>query len=129
MYRLAYRNRAGVESLVVNHSVSAGGSRKSPATSVRWYELGNPTGSTMAAGTPVVRQQGTVASGDGINRWMGSIAMDKFGDIALGYSASNSSVFPSIRYTGRTSTDPLGTMASENILKIGGGGVVRSFRT
>lgn len=121
MYRLAYRNRAGVESLVVNHSVSAGGSRKSAVTSVRWYELGNPTGSTLAAGTPVVRLQGTVASGDGINRWMGSIAMDKFGNIALGYSASSSSVFPSIRYTGRTPADAPGTMATENILKIGGG--------
>jgi hypothetical protein len=53
---------------------------------------------------------------------MGSIAMDKVGDIAVGYSASSTSVYPSIRYTGRLPTDPLGTMASsENIILNGAG--------
>src|SRR5204863_5328376 len=87
MYRLAYRNRAGTESLVVNQSVTVG-NKHNGITSVRWYELRNPTGSTMAAGTPVVFQQGTLGTSDSIHRWMGSIAMDKVGDIALGYSAS-----------------------------------------
>jgi hypothetical protein len=120
MYRLAYRNRAGVESLVVNHSVGIG-SRKNSVTSVRWYELRNPTGSTMAASTPVVFQQGTLGTGDGISRWMGSIAMDKQGDIALGYSASSGSVYPSVRYTGRLATDVLGTMQTESIIQPGSG--------
>ncbi len=52
---------------------------------------------------------------------MGSIAMDKVGDIALGYSASSSSVFPSIRYTGRVPTDKAGTMATENSILAGAG--------
>ncbi len=52
---------------------------------------------------------------------MGSIAMDKVGDIALGYSASSTSVVPSIRYTGRIPTDAAGTMEAENIVKAGGG--------
>ncbi|HEY8819120.1 MAG TPA: hypothetical protein VIM25_09915 [Candidatus Limnocylindrales bacterium] len=52
---------------------------------------------------------------------MGSIAMDKVGDIALGYSASSGSVAPSIRYTGRVVTDPLGTLQAENVIKAGGG--------
>jgi hypothetical protein len=108
MYRLAYRNRAGVESLVVNHSVTAGSS-----VGVRWYELRNPNGSTMATGTPVVYQQATYAP-DTTYRWMGSIAMDKQGNMALGYSASSSSVRPSIRYTGRLATDALNTMQAEN---------------
>ncbi len=115
MYRLAYRNRAGVESLVVNHSVAVGTNKRNQVTSVRWYEIRNPNGA------PSVFQQGTLGTGDGTHRWMGSIAMDKLGNIALGYSASSSSIFPSIRYTGRLVTDALGTMQAENIIQAGGG--------
>ena len=118
MYRLAYRNRGGVESLVVNHSVAVGTNKRRQVTSVRWYEIRNLNG------TPSVYQQGTLGTGDGIHRWMGSIAMDKFGNIALGYSASSSSVYPSIRYTGRLSTDPLGTMQTENSIIAGTGSQV-----
>ena len=114
MYRLAYRNRAGSESLVVNHSVTVG-SKRSGITSVRWYELRTPNA------TPTVFQQGTLGTADGIHRWMGSIAMDKLGNLALGYSASSGSVAPSIRYTGRLVTDALGTMQTENIIQAGGG--------
>jgi len=113
MYRLAYRHFAdGHEALVVNHSVFVSGNRKNQVTGVRWYELRNPGGGTMASGTPVVFQQGTY-SPDATSRWMGSVAQDKNGDIALGYSASSSSVFPSIRYTGRVPTDAAGTMEAE----------------
>jgi hypothetical protein len=115
MYRLAYRNRAGVESLVVNHSVAVGTTKRNRITSVRWYELRSPNG------TPTVFQQGTLSTVDGIHRWMGSIAMDKVGDIALGYSASSSSILPSIRYTGRVPGDPLGQMQTENTIQNGGG--------
>jgi hypothetical protein len=127
MYRLAYRAFAdGHEALVVNHSVTVGSNRKNQVASVRWYELRNPTGSSMAAGTPVVFQQGTLAN-DGIFRWMGSIAQDKQGNIALGYSASSSTVKPSIRYTGRLATDALGTMQTETILKAGGGSQMQNL--
>jgi len=68
----------------------------------------------------VVYQQGTF-SPDSTNRWMGSIAMDKAGDIALGYSASSSAIHPSIRYTGRVPTDPLGTMEAEKSVLVGVG--------
>ena len=115
MYRLAYRTRGGVESLLVNHSVTAGSNRRNSVTSVRWYEIRSPNG------TPTVYQRGTLGAGDGISRWMGSLAMDKVGDIALGYSASSGSVFPSVRYTGRLFTDPLGTMQTESIIQAGGG--------
>lgn len=115
MYRLAYRNRAGVESLVVNHSVAVGTNKHNSITSVRWYELRSPNG------TPTVFQQGTLSTADGIHRWMGSIAMDKVGDMAVGYSASSGSILPSIRYTGRVPTDPLGQMQTENIIQNGGG--------
>lgn len=52
---------------------------------------------------------------------MGSIAMDKLGNIALGHSASSGSAYPSIRYTGRLATDALGTMQTKNIVQAGSG--------
>ncbi|MBI3695565.1 MAG: hypothetical protein HY238_12095 [Acidobacteria bacterium] len=117
MYRLAYRHFAdGHESLAVNHSVNTG----SGNVGVRWYELRNPTGSTMAAGTPVVYQQGTFAP-DSNYRWMGSIAMDQAGNMAVGYSVSSGSMNPAIRFTGRVPADPLGTMQAENVIINGTG--------
>ena len=101
MYRLAYRNFGTHESLVVNHSVTAGSSG-----GVRWYEIQNPSG------TPTVAQQSTFAP-DSNYRWMGSIAMDQAGDMAAGYSVAGSSLSPTIRYTGRVPTDPSGTMEAE----------------
>jgi hypothetical protein len=52
---------------------------------------------------------------------MGSVAMDKVGNIAVGYSASSGTVFPSIRFTGRVPSDPLGTLQAENTIQTGGG--------
>jgi hypothetical protein len=127
MYRLAYRNFGDHESLVVNHSVAVGSTKSSQVVSVRWYELRNPAGSTMAAGTPVVFQQGTLDTSDKINRWMGSIAMDKQGNMALGYSASSGTVAPSIRFTGRLATDPANIMATETVVKAGGGSQLRNL--
>src|SRR5207247_2661903 len=109
MFRLAYRNLGDHESLVVNHSVTAGSS-----VGVRWYELRTP------AGTPTVFQQGTYAP-DAAYRWMGSIAMDHNGDIALGYSTSSSTLKPGIRYTGRLAGDAPGVLQSESTILTGGG--------
>ncbi len=115
MYRLAWRKFSdGHESLVVNHSVTVSGSKRSSVTGVRWYEIRNPNG------TPTVFQQGTFSPNSN-SRWMGSIAMDKFGDIGLGYSESSSSLFPSIAFTGRVPSDPLGTMEAENLIFQGSG--------
>jgi hypothetical protein len=119
MYRLAYRNRGGVESLVVNHSVTVSGGRRNSVTGIRWYEL-RVSRTSDPTGTLSVFQQGTY-SPDSSSRWMGSIAMDMVGDIALGYSVSSSSLFPSIRYTGRVPSDPLGTLEGENTILTGGG--------
>src|SRR5882757_56893 len=109
MYRLAYRNFGTRESLVVNHSVAVTG-----GGGVRWYEIQNPSG------TPILAQQGTFAP-DASYRWMGSIAMDKAGDMAVGYSVSSSSIRPSVRYTGRVPTDPSGTMEAEVNVVTGAG--------
>ena len=114
MYRLAYR-RFGTdhEAIVVNHSVTAGSS-----VGVRWYELRDTPPSTGAAFS--LYQQGTFAP-DSAYRWMGSIAMDQTGDMALGYSESSSSLYPSINYTSRAPGDTLGTMGAETTLQAGGG--------
>jgi|CZLA01.1.fsa_nt_gi hypothetical protein len=109
MYRLAYRNFGTHESLVVNHSVVAGSSG-----GVRWYEIQNPSG------TPTVAQQSTFAP-DSSYRWMGSVAMDQAGDMALGYSVGSSTLNPTIRYTGRVPTDPSGTMEAEVNVVTGSG--------
>jgi hypothetical protein len=116
MYRLVYRNMGTYESLLAVHSVRAGGTNAKPVAGVRWYEIRNPFG------TPSIYQQGTFGPADSVSRWMGSIAMDKNGSIALAYSASGSTTFPGIRYTGRLSTDALGTMGQgEGIMYAGTG--------
>jgi hypothetical protein len=58
---------------------------------------------------------------------MGSIAMDASGDIAVGYSASSATLNPSIRYTGRTATDPLGTMQAESSIQAGSGSQLQNL--
>jgi hypothetical protein len=99
MFRLAYRNFGTHEALVVNHAAKPSGA----ASGVRWYEIRSPST------TPVVFQHGTLTSGS-ISLWMGSIAMDKVGDTALGFSESSSAIHPSVAFTGRTPSDPAGTM-------------------
>jgi hypothetical protein len=117
MYRLAYRNFGMHDTLVVNHSVSVGTAKRATVAGVRWYELRS---ATPGSGNFAVFQQGTF-SPDSTFRWMGSAAMDKVGDIAVGYSASSSAVFPSIRYSGRVPVDPAGTLEAENTLLAGSG--------
>ena len=116
-WRLAYRNFGGYESLVTNQSVEA-----APGTAgIRWYEIRRTDGAYL------VHQQGTYAPADGVHRWMGSIAQDKFGNMALGYSVVNgTNVFPGIRYTGRLVSDPLGEMGLGEGTIIDGSGVQRS---
>ena len=116
-WRLAYRNFGKYEALVTNQSVNAG-SPASPQAGVRWYEI------RRTDGTYSVRQQSTYAPSDGIHRWMGSLAMDKNGDIGLGYSVVNGTdVFPGIRYTGRLAGDPLDQMTLGEATIIAGTGV------
>jgi hypothetical protein len=109
MYRLAYRNFGDHESLVVNHSVTAG-----TGTGIRWYEIRSP------GATPTIFQQGTFAP-DTSFRWMGSAAMDHVGNLAVGYSVSSTALNPSIRFTGRAPTDPLGTLGTELNIQAGTG--------
>jgi len=120
LFRNAYRyfgNRNhGWESIVVSHSVNPGSGYTCPVAA-RWYELRN-TG-PVASGTFAQYQAGTFGPTDGYCRFMPSVAMDAKGDIALGYSESSASSYPSSAYTGRTPNDPLGAMESENVVAVG----------
>ena len=116
-WRLAYRHFGDYEALVTNQSVEA----RPEVAGVRWYEI------RRINGAYAVHQQGTFAPPDGVNRWMGSAAMDRNGNIALGYSVVNAvDVFPGIRYTGRLSTDPPGTMGLGEGVIVNGSGVQTS---
>jgi hypothetical protein len=115
MFRLAYRNFGDHESLVLNHSVKV-----DTRVGIRWYEVRN------SIRGPQVYQQGTYAPDDALtnplSRWMGSVAMDKRGDLAAGYSASGPNDYPSLRYTGRAVGDPLGALTqAEQVLYTGTG--------
>ncbi len=92
MYRLQYRNFGSYQVMLTNHTVNADGNGQA---GIRWYELRN-YGSGWS-----IYQQGTYAPDDGDSRWMASIAMNDDGDIALGYSVSSSSTYPSIRFAGQ----------------------------
>ena len=100
MFRLAYRNFGDHESLVGNYSVSASG-----VAGVRWFELRN-----VIAGPVTVFQESTYQP-DTTWRWIGSVAMDSAGNIAVGFSASSASLNPSSRYAGRLASDPLNSLA------------------
>ena len=114
MNRLQYRRFAdGRESLVANHTVGVGSGNNQAA--IRWYEIRN------LSTTPTIYQQSTYAPSTD-SRWMGSIAMDQSGDMALGYSVSSTSISPSVRYTGRLAGDPLGTLPQGEATLIGGSG-------
>ena len=99
MFRLTYRNFGTHESVVGNYTVSS-----SSVAGVRWFELRNVTNG------PVTVFQESTYQPDTTWRWMGSAAMDRDGNIAIGYSASSASIFPQLRYAGRLATDPLNVL-------------------
>ncbi|MEV0494319.1 carboxypeptidase regulatory-like domain-containing protein [Streptomyces atratus] len=112
MYRAAYRNFGDHASMVLNHTVDVAGDH----AGVRWYELRSNSPTDWA-----IHQQGTYAP-DGENRWMASAAMDVTGNMAIGYSSSGSTSFPSIRVAGRLSGDPLGELGQSERTLIAGTG-------
>lgn len=103
MMQLQYRNIGGTESLWANHTIVNSSAVDVP-TGVRWYEIRDPNGS------PLVYQQSTFQP-DSNYRWMGSLAVDRQGNMAVGYSVSSARMYPAIRYAGRRASDPLNTLA------------------
>ena len=112
MHRAQLRDFGSYRAIVANHTVKA----QADAAGIRWYELRDSGGGWS------IHQSGTF-SPDTDDRWMGSIAMNGDGDIALGYSKSSSSSYPSIYVTGQTANySGTGTMnIAETLVHAGGG--------
>jgi hypothetical protein len=110
MARLVYRRIGKRESLVAVHSVntSAGGG------GVRWYEFRVDKDRNVK-----LHQQGTYMA-DGLFRWMASPALDRFGNLGIGYSFGGGPNFAGQRFAGRRANDPLGQLTlGETVLAEG----------
>ncbi len=111
MFRVGFRNlgtlAAPINSYVMNWNVNVSGvvpnAQNVHQGGIRWLEMRR-----SAAGVMTVFDQGTHApdpvSGTGRNRFMGSIAQDYLGNIALGFTRSGpgAAQFPDIVWAGRT---------------------------
>ena len=114
MYRLAHFNERGTQHFVITHSVN-----NTTAVAATWYEFrAQGLGTTSLS----LYQSGQTPD-DSEYRWMGSVAMDQMGDIAIGYSRSSAAPgdYPSIYYAGQTAGDPRGTTETEALIKQGTG--------
>lgn len=117
MFRFAYRRFGDHESLVGNFTVAVSG-RAAP----RWFELrGSGASWTLF-------QEGTYDPDATAFRFMGSIAQDRIGSIALGYSAMSGTVSPAIRFATRLAGDAAGTLGTESTVVAGGGSQTGSAR-
>ncbi|MEI8006795.1 MAG: T9SS type A sorting domain-containing protein [Bacteroidota bacterium] len=115
MFRLPFRKFNDHWSIVCSGTVK---DITNNVSAIRWWELRND-GSAPANWS--IYQESTWAP-DATWRWMGSIAMDSLGNIALGYSLSSSTVHPSVCYAGRLASDPLSTFTiGEKNIVVGGG--------
>jgi hypothetical protein len=105
----------------VNHAVATSiVHNRASGSGIRWYELRD------LATAPTVFQQGTYAP-DATYRWMGSIAMDQAGNIAVGYSASSSTTYPSVRFAVRAPADAPGQLQAEQSVIEGTGSQLRNL--
>lgn len=87
---------------------------------IRWMELRRTENTNWS-----IYQEGTYAP-DNLDRYMCSIAMDRKGNIGLGYNVSSANTFVGVRYTGRFSTDPLGQMTIAEVNAADGIGTIAS---
>ena len=115
MYRAQYRWLGSQASVVLNTTVDAGGDR----AGIRWAEVRSADGDSGW----FRQQDGTYAPGDGRDRWMGSIAQDRDGNIALGYAVTGPGLLPSVAYTSRTAGDTAGTLPGGEVICHEGTGV------
>ena len=113
-----YANIAGVESIWTAHTVRRADT--SGFAAPRWYQT-TVTGGTVAG----TLAQAATWDPDGANvmhRFMPSLAVDRAGNMALGYSTSSSSTKPAIKYAGRLTSDPVNTLGQTETTLIQGAG-------
>jgi hypothetical protein len=126
MMHLRYRNFGTHQTLTFNQTIDVSGSMPmsvaKEVAGIRWYELrdtGQGTNwSIFQQGTFAPQPPTATSEQQLLHRWLGSLAMDKFGNSALVYSVTNddaqNKVFPGIRFAGRSSDDPPGLMTTES---------------
>jgi len=117
MHRVQYRTFGTYATLVTSHTVDANGADRG---GIRWYEF-RKTPPLVGGSQWAIFQQGTW-SPDSESRFVPSAAMDSAGNIAVSYSVSSTTVFPSIRYAARLSSDPLGDLSQGETELIAGTG-------
>jgi hypothetical protein len=110
MARLVYRRVNGHESLIAVHSINtaAGGG------GVRWYEFRVDKNRDLK-----LYQQGTYAP-DKFYRWMASPAIDRKGNIGIGYSFGGAPNFPGQRFAARLANDRLGQLTLRETVLVEG---------
>ncbi|MCX6267869.1 MAG: PKD domain-containing protein [Bacteroidetes bacterium] len=114
MYMAQYRRFSGYNSVVFNFVVDLDGNDNHAG--IRWFELRQTND-----GAPwTIYQEGTYIQPDGHSAFMGSMCMDSHGNIGLAYSVVSSTQYPSLRFTGRHVSDPLGTMTIDEWVIING---------
>jgi hypothetical protein len=119
MMQNQYTNIGGVESLWNVHTVAGASSSQA---AVRWYQV-PVTGGTIGSAL-----QASTYNPDSRNRFMPSVAVDRIGNMAIGYSVSNAAMYPAIRYSGRLAGDAANTITqTETSLIEGTGGQVHTF--
>lgn len=106
MHRAPYRNFGTHESIVMSFIVDADPGNN--ISGIRWVELRRTSGEDWS-----LFQEGTFAPEDGEHRFIPAIAMDGAGNIGMAYSVSGDDTYPSLRFTGRRASDPLGEMTVE----------------
>lgn len=115
MMQNQYTNLGGVESLWNSHTVR--GSTTSQAA-VRYYQVA-VTGGNVGSTTT---QASTFNPSTTVSRFIPSVAVDRAGDMAIGYSTSSSTTFPAIKYAGRLSDDAVNTITQTETSLIDGTG-------
>ncbi|MCC6462300.1 MAG: T9SS type A sorting domain-containing protein [Saprospiraceae bacterium] len=104
MNKVTYRNFGTHEGFALNFTVDAG----NDIAGLRWMEIRRLPGQNWS-----LHQEGTFAPNDGLHRFIGALALNDRGDIGMAYSVSSATKFPSLRFTGRKFSDPLGEMTVE----------------
>src|SRR5258708_7655432 len=117
MVQNQYSNFGGVESLWDSHTGGAAGAAP-PEGAVRYYQV-DVTGGTVAANAT---QAFTFSPDATVHRFIPSVAVDRLGDMAIGYSASSATLNPALRYAGRLAGDAVNSITQSETSLIEGGG-------
>jgi hypothetical protein len=89
----------------------------------RWYAI------DVSSGTPVLQQQGDVTGGPGVYDTYPGIDINPQGQIGMSFISSGTAPgqFASVFVTGRTPSDPVGTMETPVLVQAGAANYVQNF--